>query len=444
MQRPRLEQSTKEHYTAHAGLTLIGQAIRIAGLEALAKAIPLRHGIPHADILRCYAGLLAMGKTDFQALNGVLEDSYFKSALGIERMPSEARLRQRMDDYAVDYRAAVASANLGFLARQQVPVTPLWTGHVALDMDLFPQDNSKTHKEGVSRTYAAYDGYGTFGIYLGQEGWNLAADLRPGKNHSQSGFLELFRETLPKARRLTPLPVLGRIDSAHDAVENRIEFADQQFDHILKWNPRRVNLQYWLDYALGLGHWADWEQPRPGKRVATFTVYVEHAHQGRHYTFRRVMRVIERTIDKRGQPLLLPEIEVEGWWTSLDLADRHIIALYEDHGTSEQYHSEFKTDLDLERLPSGKLRTNRLIMELGGLIYNILRWLGLNGLLGDDAPVRHPAKRRRLRTVMQELIGIAARVYHRSRYLVLRFGKHCPAFRAFQRVEAQLNLAGSG
>jgi hypothetical protein len=103
---------------------LIGQAFRIAGLEALAKAIPLRHGIPHADILRSYAGLLAMGKTDFQAINGVLEDAYFMPALGIERMPSEARLRQRMDDYAADYRAVVV-AGLLFLERQQVPVTPL-------------------------------------------------------------------------------------------------------------------------------------------------------------------------------------------------------------------------------------------------------------------------------------------------------------------------------
>ena len=28
-----------------------------------------------------------------------------------------------------------------------------------------------------------------------------------------------------------------------------------------------------------------------------------------------------------------------------------IIGLYADHGTHEQFHSEFKTDLDLTRLP---------------------------------------------------------------------------------------------
>ena len=29
---------------------------------------------------------------------------------------------------------------------------------------------------------------------------------------------------------------------------------------------------------------------------------------------------------------------------------------------TEQFHSEFKTDLDIERLPSGKFATNDLVM----------------------------------------------------------------------------------
>jgi len=61
-------------------------------------------------------------------------------------------------------------------------------------------------------------------------------------------------------------------------LENRVEFAHQHFDHILKWNPRRLDRQYWRDYAIGLGHWANWEYPRPGNRVATFTIYVDQHH----------------------------------------------------------------------------------------------------------------------------------------------------------------------
>jgi len=63
----------------------------------------------------------------------------------------------------------------------------------------------------------------------------------------------------------------------------------------------------------------------------------------------------------------------------------------------EQFHSEFKSDLDIERLPSGKFATNTLIMSLPVLAYNILRYIGQMGLLGEVSPVRHPAKGRKSR-----------------------------------------------
>jgi hypothetical protein len=150
------------------------------------------------------------------------------------------------------------------------------------------------------------------------------------------------------------------------------------------------------------------------------------------------MRVIERSIDKHGQRLLIPEIQIEGWWTSLLDEEQTIIALYADHGTSEQYHSEFKTDLDIERLPSGTFATNALILACAVLAYNILRWLGQNGLLGPDAPPRHRAKRRRIRTVMQELMYLAARLIHTGRRLKLAFGYGCPVVSIFRRLYAQL------
>ncbi len=37
--------------------------------------------------------------------------------------------------------------------------------------------------------------------------------------------------------------------------------------------------------------------------------------------------------------------------TSLDSAPEEVIGLYRRHGTHEQFHSEIKTDLDMERLP---------------------------------------------------------------------------------------------
>jgi hypothetical protein len=147
---------------------------------------------------------------------------------------------------------------------------------------------------------------------------------------------------------------------------------------------------------------------------------------------------VERSVDRKGQILLIPEIEVEGWWTRLDLPEKEVIRLYEDHGTSEQFHSEIKSDMDMERLPSGKFATNALILTLGGLAYNILRSIGQLGLIGEKTPVRHPAKRRRIKTVIQELMYLAARLVKTGRRLKLIFGRHCPAFDAFRGVYGRL------
>mgnify|MGYP000249546200 FL=1 len=115
-----------------------------------------------------------------------------------------------------------------------------------------------------------------------------------------------------------------------------------------------------------------------------------------------------------------------------------IIELYRQHATSEQFHSEFKTDLDLERLPSGKFATNGLVMALGAFAYNILRFIGQTGLVAPFGPVRHSAKRRRLRTVIQELMYLAGRLITTGRRLKLRFSRHCPAFAAFSAVYSRL------
>ena len=149
--------------------------------------------------------------------------------------------------------------------------------------------------------------------------------------------------------------------------------------------------------------------PRPGKRVGILRVHIRQVYEGKTYQFQRIMRAEERTIDKHGQFLLVPDLKVEGWWTTLIMPDERVIKLYEDHATSEQFHSEIKSDMDMERLPSGKFATNALILSLGGLAYNVLRYIGQLGLIGDKTPVRHPAKRRRIKTVIQELMYLAAR-----------------------------------
>jgi len=447
MKRFHIEQSETEFYTAHAGLALVGQAVnRYTDLVKAARSIPKRHGIPNIDLMRTFTGLLCLGKSDFEAVENIREDRFFKEAMGIKQMPSSARLRQRFDDDASALIPLIDDASVTFLSRSEAPITALATGHIALDMDVFPMDNSKTAKEGVSHTYKGYDGYAPMAAYLGAEGWCLACELREGSQHAQKEFDYVLERVVPRARQLTDAPLLVRLDGAHDARANR-RWLEQQstIDYLIKWNPRGEDPQ---DALPRFEAQATWTTPRVGKRVGLYSEVIEEQSgdkdsegQPMIRRVRRVMRLIERTIDRRGQSLLLPEYTLEGWWTSLDEAvvdDATIIALYRDHATCEQFHSEFKSDLDVERLPSGKFDTNDLVLAHATLAYNILRWIGIQGLLGDDAPIRHTAKRRRLRTVMQELMYLAGRLVRSGRRLIVRFSSHCRAYAVFDRVFHQL------
>ncbi|MFQ5652808.1 MAG: IS1380 family transposase [bacterium] len=445
MRRFIIEQSEAD-LSSHSGLALVGQALsqRTEIVRTLKKEIPLRkQGISHADVLRSYIGLICTGKSDFEAVSNVREDDFFSRALGIDQVPSPETLRQRMDDRAEAFLPIVQEAAIDLLANLGAEYTPLETGHVPLDADVTPFDNSKTKKEGVSRTYKGKDGYAPMAAYLGREGYCLEFELREGKQHCQKDTPALLKKVLERAGRLTQAPLLLRLDGGNDAIENIAvvlahnvqQNESAAADYLIKWNPRKQDLNQWLEYAEEHGRWSE---PRPGKRVALFDVTEKRRWSGNEYTLRRVMRVVERRIDKQGQVLLVPSIEIEGWWTSLDLPEEEIIQLYADHGTSEQYHSEFKTDLDIERLPSGKFSTNALVLSCAQLAYNILRWIGQTGMTGPDAPLRHPAKRRRIKTVMQEIIYLAVRMIATGRRLKLAFGRNCTVVEIFSRLYQQL------
>ena len=297
-------------------------------------------------------------------------------------------------------------------------------------------DNSQTKKEGVSRTYKGTDGYAPIGAYFGQEGWCLELELREGKQHSQCNFIPFLDRVMEKARTLTSRKILVRLDSAHDALDTRIKLAGRKkVSYIIKWNPRKEDLNKWVKKIFAEG---TVEESRLGKKVGILRVHLQQKHDGKTYQFMRVMRAVERSIDKKGQMLIIPEVEVEAWWTTLHLPDKKVIALYNDHATSEQFHSEIKSDMDMERLPSGKFATNALILALTCLAYNILRFIGQLGLTGEKSPVRHPAKRRRIRTVMQELMYLAARLVNSGRRLKIVFSRFCPCFEAFKIVYDRL------
>ena len=447
MPRFHLKQSARLQLTSYSGLALLGQCFEAAQVEVvLDPKIPVSQGMKTSDIVKSAVGLLSLGKGDFEAIEPFREDRFFKEALGLKKVPGAVWMRQRLDAIAARLRELTDELSLRLLERTQAPITA-HEGYVCLDIDTFVMDNSDTRKEAVGRTYQGVDGYTPIAAYLGNEGWCTGLELRPGTQHSVADSEYFLERLFPRVQRLVPAEaaVLARLDSGFDSVRllfdlaaerDRLEALGRRFDFIVKWNPRKQDKAAWVHRAEAAGAFV---QARPGKREAMLTLALERAHKRQRRTLRLVVRVVERTIDRKGQHLLAPEIELQGWWTSLEVANEKVIALYKHHGTHEQFHSEIKTDLDLERLPSGKFDTNDCLLHLAAFAYNCLRLLGQLGLTGEIAPIRHPAKRRRLRTVLQEIMYRAAQFVAHARKLILDFGRGVAAHvKVFATVQERL------
>ena len=451
--RPLIVKQLDYDLTPVAGLALVGHHLKRLSpvFKQIDKALPVRTGVSTSDIVRSYVGLLVQGKSDFDAVENFRGDTFFKQSLGIGLLPSSVTLRQRLDARAADLFDSVPALIESLLSTARPDYGVLPCGWLPLDIDTFAMDNGGTVKEGVGRTYAGVDGYCPLAAYLGSHGFCLELALRPGEQHSSLETPFNFERVIPMAQRLSAAgpkaPILLREDSGFDcaaqmqAIESYNRAGLPQVDWLIKWNPRKTNVAE-LAARRDADPAAQWAHARHGKRVTMWEEAV--SIEGIERPVRRVLRLIERTIDGRGQHLIQPEFQLDGWTTSLSadtFSGQDIIALYADHGTHEQFHSEFKTDLDLERLPSGKFDTNYVVCGLAALTMNILRLMGQAGLHGPDEPVRHEAKRRRLKTIMQELVYRAGRLIEHGRRLILGLGANDRAAKAFTRLHGELFAA---
>jgi hypothetical protein len=292
---------------------------------------------------------------------------------------------------------------------------------VPIDIDVSPFDNSGSSKQGVSFTYKQHDGYAPMFAYAGTEGYLLDCELRPGKQHCQNGTAEFVQRSVERLKSLgLEGQCLLRLDSGNDAAENRDHCGDPRF--IIKRNLRKESREQWLAMARRVG---DLRESRDGKNV--YTGFVSHLHPGGDESRPCVsvaFEVIERLTDLHGQALLLPEIEVNTWWTNLPCRAETVMELYHAHGTSEPFHSELKSDLDVERLPSGKLCANKIILRCAMIAFNLLRTLGQEVLhRAMLAPQKINVSRWRIKTVLQNIVYCAVRLVRHAGRTELHFGK---------------------
>jgi hypothetical protein len=423
----------EETLTSHSGLALIGALLGRTHLQEKLNQVHLagcqNPKISHADMVFAMLGLICLGKPDYEAIEQFRENLFFRQSLGIKTCPSSSALRQRIDIIKDAFDATLKKESAELIRRVAPQISPVETscGHfVPLDIDVSPFDNSKTNKEGVSRTYKGYDGFAPIFGYLGKEGYLVNLELREGSQHCQKDTPQFITACIEYARKITNQPVLVRLDSGNDSADSIASCLAKQVEFIIKRNLRKEDPHAWLKLAMKTGI----QVPcREGKKIWRGKTLLDL--KGNPLAVPIVFEVTERT-SKKGQGLLFPEITVDTYWSSLDLEPYETILLYHDHGTSEQFHSELKSDMDLERLPSGQFSSNACILLVGMLGYNLLRICGQESLREDNGNVeripdlRKPAQRRRIRTVMLDLIYMAGRIIHTSRKWFISMGKTNP------------------
>ncbi len=397
------------------GLSLVARILRKNSIFKFTPITDVRSDrIKDADVILSYITVLCQGRTAYSDVERIRRSKYARRTMDIRRVPSEETLRQRFDELGnIDsVIPQLFEYNEEILKKCSFEPTKLPHGDecVVLDIDVSPFDNSRTKKEKVSCTYKMHDGFAPIFAYLGEEGYMICSELRAGKQHCQKETLPFLRNSIAIAKRVLPegTKILVRLDSGNDAAENLVELlSEENVFFLIKRNIRKEPKLQWFDRAKSVG-----ELVYEKDFVSCYRAKVSHIAPADYEDMKVdvVVQATEELEDKKGQRHIIPKIKVETYWTNLFENSEEIIELYHQHGTSEQYHSELKSDMNVERLPSSTFKTNMLVLTLANLAYNILRKIGVDMVSIDGGKEKSvPIKRRRIKTVLQNIIYTACK-----------------------------------
>jgi hypothetical protein len=125
-------------------------------------------------------------------------------------------------------------------------------------------------------------------------------------------------------------------------------------------------------------------------------------------------------------------------WTNLPYSVCQCTTLHHDHGTSEQFHRELKSDMGMELLPNGNLKTNALVLGLATVAFNCLRFIDQAALQSVKAPADEKFRqlRYRIRTVLLDYIKVGCKIVRHANKTIQKFGRNCHNFFTMKEVYA--------
>jgi hypothetical protein len=393
-------------------------------------------------IVRSAIGLMTAGNSSYADIQKFRSDFLFCRIVG-GAAPSQETLRQRLDALAEEDWQDILDANVSDQLSRAQPTRIDVEGEklIPLDIDVSVFEDTASHKEGVSATYRKVNGYAPIFCYAGREGFMVANELRPGSQHSENGAVEFLKRCIAIMLRAgyKANELLVRVDSGHDSSDFIKALEELEVKYLVKRNLRTESPEQLLD---SIRFYETPEQVRPGKTIYRGVRSDKRPAKFPDHQGVVVVEAIERTVLADGQVLLIPSVELSSWWTNLPYSVRQCAALYRDHGTSEQFHSELKSDMGIELLPSGNLKTNALVLGLATMAFNCLRFIGQAALEialpPTDNEEKEPAQvRYRLRTVLLDFIKVGCKIVRHANQLFQKFGKNCYNFFIMKEIYAK-------
>jgi hypothetical protein len=191
--------------------------------------------------------------------------------------------------------------------------TPIKTNrkeYIPLDIDIRPMNNEGTKKEQNGWTYKGYEGYHPIFAYFGTKGYMLSCQLRSGGQYCRKGTPEFLKG---EVRALLAgvnkeeyiVPACQGERQRGDVGSTMGEGEKEGWNIIIKGNMRQEDKETWHDLGKEYGK---------GRKM-------------RYPSIDEVFEVIERTIDRSGQALIVPEIEVNTFWSTVGEKGETVIGL---------------------------------------------------------------------------------------------------------------------
>ena len=446
-----------EDLQKHPGLLIMGKYtsnLPFSIFDTLSNWTTNKAWIPNSSILKATTFLQSFGMTDFNDIREMNEDTLFVEMIG--RSISPETLRQRIDFLAKEENIStyVDTTVVEFLKTAIFEETIIaGKPYICLDIDVTPFANPGVKKEGISCTYKKVDGYAPIMAYFGR--YALCFDLRKGSQHSEKDAVKFLDRCFKMIKRIgIPMEkILVRVDSGHDAADFLDLCMENHVFFIVKRNHRRAKYDHIVNSIRSTVTPIVDENP-------IFRTYYQVNHElkpvnAKYRALNCVFQLVEQHLASENTKWLLPEeeypYELHSYWTNLEvpgengeiddlLTAQTCVLLYRKHATSEQYHSELKTDMDMELLPSKYFATNKLFLQLSALSFNMLRRIGDEAIRIDERLQHHKTvrtERIRLRTVIEKICTMACRITKHARRLVVKFGQKAFFYDTFATIYHQ-------